>query len=140
MGDIQNETTKEDSDDEFQGRLYISFAITGKEISPEELTAKLGIQPEISFTRGKHGCWGISSENMGFPPNNPIPHFEWLIEILEPAELKIKEVLAEENISARVSCFWITPDGRINLEVEPDMIARFAKLNLKVWFDIYCDH
>jgi hypothetical protein len=129
MDDIQDE-----------GRLYVSFSITGKEISPQELTAKLGIQPGSSFTRGKHGFWDISSENRGFPSNDPMPHFDWLIGILESSEFQIKEILAEKNVSARISCFWITPDGRINLEIEPDVIARFARLNLKIWFDIYCNH
>jgi hypothetical protein len=140
MDNIQNENAKVYSEDEFQGRLYVSFSITGKEISLEELTAKLGIQPEASLVRGTHSYWDITSENRGFPSNDPMPHFEWLIGILEPAESKIREILAEKNINARVSCFWITPDGRINLELEPDMIARFARLNLKIWFDIYCNH
>lgn len=153
MNDIQEKNEIENPNEEFQGRLYIDFSITGINFSPDEITARLGIQPESSFKYGdirvnsneeeqvrKRSSWSISSDNKGLPSNDPIPHFEWLLEILEPVASKIKEILFDKYLDGCVSCFWITPDGRINLEVEPDMIARFARLNLKVWFDVYCNH
>ncbi|MBI5351361.1 MAG: DUF4279 domain-containing protein [Chloroflexi bacterium] len=152
MSDVQDDK-EENLCDEFIGRLYVSLSITGKEISPNDITAKLGIQPEQSFKYGeinknskgeervrKSSYWCISSDNKGFSQNDATPHFEWLIGILEPVSEKIKEILSDKNIEARITCFWITPDGRINLEVEPGMTARLASLNMKIWFDIYCNH
>ncbi len=143
----------ENPGNEFQGRLYVSFVITGKKFSPNDITAKLEIQPEQSFKYGeikrnskgeervqKSSYWCISSDNKGFSPNDAVPHFEWLIGILEPVSEKLKEILSDKNIEARITCFWIAPDGRINLEVEPGMTARLANLNMKIWFDIYCNH
>jgi len=153
MNDIQHGSTNNEIADDFEGRLHVSFTFTGKDLIPDDITAKLGIKPSYSFKRGdikinskgkqqvrKHSCWGLDSDNYGLPSNNPMPHFEWLLNILEPVQEELKEILVDKKINARVSCFWITPDGRINMEVEPELFARLASLNVRVWFDIYCNH
>ena len=153
MNDVQYDSTNNEIADDFEGRLYVSFTFTGKDLIPDDITAKLGINPSYSFKRGdikinskgeqqvrKHSRWSLDSDNKGLPPNDPIPHFEWLLSIFEPVQEKLKEVLVNENIKARLSCFWITPDGRINVEVKPELLARLASLNVRIWFDIYCNH
>jgi len=153
MNDIQHDNTNNELADDFEGRLHVSFTFTGKDFIPDDITSKLGRKPSYSFKRGdikinsngeqqvrKRSCWSLDSDNKGLPPNNPIPHFEWLLGILEPVQEELKEVLVNKNIKARVSCFWITPDGRINMEVEPELFARLASLKVRIWFDIFCNH
>jgi len=154
MTDIQHDSTNNEIDDDFDGRLYVSLTFTGKDFIPDDITVKLGIKPSYSFKRGdikinsngeqqvrKHSCWSLDSDNNGLPPNDPIPHFEWLLGILEPVQEELKEVLVKnKNIKAAVSCFWITPTGRISMAVEPELFARLANLNVRIWFDIYCNH
>ena len=139
--------------DNFEGRLLVSFTLTGKDLIPDNVTTRLGIKPSYSFKRGnikinstgekqvrKHSCWSLDSDKKGLPSNDPMPHFEWLLSILEPLQEELKDALENKNIKALVQCFWITPDGRINMEVEPEMLARLANLNVRIWFDIYCNH
>jgi len=153
MNDIRHNSTNKEIDDDFDGRLYVSFTLTGKDLIPDEITTRLGIKPSYSFKRrdlkinskGKQqirklSCWSLDSNNNGLPHNNPMPHFEWLLDILEPVQEELKEILANKKINAQISCFWITPDGRINMELEPELFARLASINIKTWFDIYCNH
>ncbi|MBK9925710.1 MAG: DUF4279 domain-containing protein [Anaerolineales bacterium] len=153
MSDTQYDQATNGQAKNSNGRLYVSFTITGKDLNSDDLTARLGVKPTLSFKRGdvkantdeqqqlwQHGCWSIDSDNKGFSSNNPQPHFEWLLGVLTPVEEELKEILANKNVDARVSCFWIMPDGRISMEIEPELLLRLAKLNVKIWFDIHCDH
>ena len=153
MNDIQYNNTDNEIADDFEGRLHVSYTFTGKDFIPDDITTKLGINPSYSFKRGdikinsngekqvrKSSCWSLDSDNNELPPDNPIPHFEWLLSILEPVQEEMKEILVDKKVNARVSCFWITPDGRINMEAPPELFARLANLNVRIWFDIYCNH
>src|SRR6266498_513955 len=146
MDAIQRDNTNDEVEDEFGGRLFVSFTLTGRDLIPSDVTTILEIQSSYSFKRGdikinsngekqvrKHSCWDLNSDNKGFPSDDPGPHFEWLLSKLEPVQAKLNDLLVNKNIKARIQCFWITPDGRINIEVEPAIIMRLAKLNLKIW-------
>ena len=136
-----------------EGRLYVSFTFTGKDLIPDDITDRLNIRPNYSFKRGdikvnsegeerirRHGCWSIDSDNYELPSDNLMPHVEWLLGLLEPVNKELQEILEDGNIEGLISCFWIMPGGRINSEVMPNLLARLARLNVKIWFDIYCNH
>lgn len=138
------------SDTEPTERLYVSLALIGKDLIPEEVTSKLGIQPQHSFRCGdyfevedkgkkvrKHGFWEISSDDQVLPSGDIVAQFNWLLNLIEPVKDELRQILEDKSIKARMSCFWIVPDGRINIEIEPEFISRLASLNLRIWFDIY---
>ncbi len=96
-------------------RLYIGFTLVGKDLIPDEITSKLSIKPDRSFARGavyknhasenslrKHGFWEVSSDNRDLPSNDIVVHFNWLLELLEPAQESLSRILKDENIQARV--------------------------------------
>jgi len=151
MSNARQNNKKDDVTDASDRRLYVSFTIVGKDLIPDEITSKLGIEPSHSFKRGdtkirgrekteiwKHGFWSLESSNVGLPTDDLKQHFEWLLDMLEPTEDELKDIIANGSFDARVSCFWITSNDRINVEIEPGILVRLAKLNIRVWLDIYC--
>ena len=134
------------------GQLYVSLTLIEKDLIPDDISSKLGINPDKSFRQGdthqnndgkiivrRHGYWEIESSNKNLPSNDIVLHFRWLLDLIEPVKNDLQEILKDTKIKARLSCFWIVTDGRINVEIEPELIARLASLNVKMWFDIYSD-
>lgn len=133
-------------------RLYVSLTLIGKDLIPEEITSRLEISPDYSFTHGdshqngqgktivrRHGLWEITSDGRELPSGDIVAQLNWLVDLIEPVRENLSRILEDKTIQARVSCFWIVPDGRINVEVEPELLSRLASLNVKFWFDIYSD-
>ncbi len=133
-------------------RLYISLTLIGKDLIPNVITSKLGIQPNYFFRRGenfgdensavkirRHGLWEISSDNVDLPPGDIVTQFNWLLDLIEPVKDDLRQILEDKGIQGRLSYFWIVPDDRINIEIEPVMLSRLASLDLKIWFDVYSD-
>ena len=132
--------------------LYLSLTLIGRDLIPNEITSKLHIQPSHFFQRGesfggensdgkvrKQGLWEISSDKVDLPPDDIVTQFNWLLDLVEPVKDDLHQILEDKAIQARLCCFWIVPDGRINVEVEPMMLSRIASLGLKIWFDVYSD-
>lgn len=152
MNGVQMDNDDDELVDKFDGRLFVSLTLTGKDLIPDEITSRLDIKPSYSFKRGdikikddgeqlirRHGCWSLESDN-NLPSNDSEAHFRWLLDVLEPVQKNLAEILEDKGIKASIMLFWITPDGRINIEVEPELLARLASLNIRVWFDIFCNH
>ena len=137
---------------ESQERLFVSLTLIGKDLIPDEITSSLGINPDYSFRRGdshqndhgkmivrRHGLWEINSDGKKLPSGNIVAQLNWLVDLIEPVRENLSQILENKTIQARASCFWIVPDGRINVEVEPELLSQLASLNMKFWFDIYSD-
>ncbi len=135
-------------------KLYLSLTLIGKDLIPNEITSKLRIRPSYFFQHGesfggensdgkvrKHGLWEISSDKVDLPPDDIVMQFNWLLDLVEPVKDDLHQILEDKaiQIQARLCCFWIVPDGRINIEIEPMMLSRIASLGLKIWFDVYSD-
>jgi hypothetical protein len=129
---------------------YASFCITEKELDPQRITNKLGIKPDKSFKRGEirnsdkrpwsHGLWLIDS-SQHVKSINLLVHINWLMKKIEPAQTKLKTILKEETIDAKLSCFWIMPSSHEALVIEPKLLRQIAGLGIRLELDIYnSDH
>jgi hypothetical protein len=88
----------------------------------------LGVKPDKSFQRGEirkgdkrawsHGLWLIDS-SQHVKSINLMVHIKWLLDIVEPAQTKLKKIMKDETIDADISCFWIMPSSHEGIIFEP---------------------
>ena len=134
-------------------RIFISFTLIGESLIPNVITSKLGISPDLSFKRGdveevyegkkierSQGVWEIVSDNRELPSDDVVAQLKWLVNLLEPVKENLRQILEDKTIQACIGCFWIAPNGRINVEFEPELLSQIASLDVKIRFDIYGDY
>jgi hypothetical protein len=126
---------------------YASLYIRGRELEPEKITGILGVCPTRGYKRGDkrgkqnvwpHGIWMLESSGE-LESNDPIKHIEWLVEKLEPARLKLIDILKDETIEAEMSCFWIMPTSHEILIISPILLNQVGSFNIKFEFSVYSE-
>lgn len=124
---------------------FASIYLRGRELEPEKITKSLGINPTRGYKRGEkrgkknvwpHGIWMLDSSGK-LDSDDPIKHIEWLVEILEPARMKLIEIALDENIDAEICVFWIMSSSHEVLTITPNWFQRIASFNIRLELSIY---
>ena len=127
-------------------KLYASFILRGKTLSPQEVTSYLGITPSKSFMRGEmrtnnkkwpHGYWALESTKFVQSTDLAV-HLDWLINQLEIVKTKLIELRKNNEITATISCFWIMSSEHDGLKLSNELIQKAANLMVNIELDIYC--
>jgi hypothetical protein len=114
--------------------------LTGNNLDPQEITAKLGVNPLRSYKRGdkqqngeknrSHGLWMLSSSEEIDALDITI-HIQWLLDQLEPAKVGLVDLLQDKSIDAVISCFWAMPSSHEVLIITPELLQRIASLSIR---------
>lgn len=124
---------------------YASLNLWGENLNPQKINDALGISPTRSFQRGDqrkdgtnwpHGVWFLDSKEK-FQSLDPTKHIEWILEQIEPMQVKLNEIIQEQSLIAELSVFWIMPTSHEYLIFEPDLIKRIAATNLRLEISFY---
>lgn len=136
-------------DDDFPTCRKTSSAlrIFSDSVRPEFITAKLGISPTDSFSKGDHhgdgrfsrkfNGWLLSSENV-INSKDTRRHVDWLISKLANRENELKELRAM-GVELDISCFWLST-GQGGPIISPTQMKELSRLDLEIWWDIYFDN
>jgi hypothetical protein len=126
--------------------VYASFILSGTDLIPQDITSYFGINPSKSFTKGDiklngkkwpHGYWALESSEF-VKSSDLVNHIEWIISEIEKIEPKPHEIIRNQEITARISCFWILSTGHDGLSLTTDLMKRIANLNISLELDVYC--
>lgn len=127
--------------------MKVSFLINSKNVSPDEITRFLGLQPSRVFNigdlmdkrsiiRAKVNIWIYSIEK-------PMPSFDindYLTPLLDSLETKkdlISKLNQEQNVRCIIECpIWIEDETPI-LCLTPRIMQRIIELNAEIDFDLY---
>lgn len=129
-------------------RTYATLRIYSDTVPPEAMTAKLGVQPDSTMTKGfAHELpsgrvreatvsgWFLSSEGQ-VASKDMRDHLDWLLDQLRPAAAGLS-VLQAEEVRMEVWCRWDSASGHGGPTSEPEQMQQMATLNLQCGFDIY---
>jgi hypothetical protein len=116
--------------------------IISKSVTPEEVTARLGIKPDTCRHAGESRphtaiiesthCWELRS---GLAEDRDlVEHITAVLARVEPCAARITE-LAEQN-EVLLSCIVHAPSEPV-LSLSKEIIARLASLGAEVDFDLY---
>ena len=127
-------------------RTWATLRIAEPDVDPKEITAFLGVTPSNSFSGGqrrgnsqvlhKHGQWSITSENV-VTSDNLEAHIAWVLDQVEPASSRLRELLTRPRVKADIFCFWESPFMNSGITLSASLMARAAALGLTVGIDIY---
>lgn len=129
------------------GRIYASLVISGTDLDPESLSASLRLRPHKAFRRGdirsgtekwRHGYWELSSDG-NLSSSHPEAHIAWLVDQLAPVRETLRSLIKEQDLKARISCFWIPETTQAILSLPPALLQGLSELGVSVDFDIYSD-
>jgi hypothetical protein len=129
-------------------RTYATLRIYPETLDPVELTGRLGIEPSIWQRRGElvnpnagkprtfelHGWFLYSKDSVD--SKDLRRHVDWLLAILTPKG-EILRSLQNEGCRMDVCCLWDSKSGHGGPTLWPQQMAELARLNLKLWFDVY---
>ncbi len=133
------------SDDTRSGRTWATLRILGEHLDPSDVTARLQIVPSRAFIKGdrrgtdgvwRHGYWGMTSQDKVQSMDLQL-HIAWLLKQLEPVQVELKVLIAQEGIKADVFCFWEIATGNTGLVLSSETLGLLGKLNLELAVDIY---
>ncbi len=122
-------------------RTYATLRMYPKTLSPEEITAKLNINPTRTSkagggSLGKHvNGWYLSTQEE-IQSKDSRRHIDWLIDQLEPSSIQILE-LQKNEIKIDIMCFWESASGNGGPTLSPPKMKRLADLNIEIWWDVY---
>jgi hypothetical protein len=124
-------------------RTYSTLRIYTNESPPDIATKILKIKPSsISRpeTKGPAGRryvngWFLTTQGK-LKSRDSRRHIDWILDKIEPASKKILE-MQKNGISIDICCFWGSATGNGGPTISPEQMARLAKLNLEVWWDVY---
>ncbi len=125
-------------------KTYATLRIYSSDIDPDEVTARLGIEPSEVQRQGElRGCgrfirvnaWFLSSkDNVNSTDLNE--HLEWLLDQVLPHEEALRE-LRDSGIKTDVACYWLSLTGNGGPTLFPEQMGKLAILSLDCWFDVY---
>jgi hypothetical protein len=128
-------------------RTFATFRIYSGRIDPDEVTARLLIEPSRfqrtgdPLTKSKqailakmHG-WFLTTDG-AIESRDVRTHLDWLLERLVPRAEAVRSLQAD-GCSMDISCYWLSFSGHGGPSVRPAQMAQFARLGLELWFDVY---
>lgn len=124
---------------------YASLNLWGENLNPQKVTETMGISATRSFQRGDmrkdgtswpHGIWFLDSKEQ-IQSLDPTKHLEWILEQIEPVQLKLSEVVQEQSLDAEIGIFWIMPTSHEYLIISPDLAKRISATNLRLEISVY---
>ena len=126
-------------------RTYATLRIYPERYGPEEVTARLGLEPSKWQSRGEvwvpgsrpapvH-AWLLSSDGV-IASRDVRLHIDWLLSRIGSRGEMIRTLQAE-GCKMDISCFWVSASGHGGPSVRPAQMGELARLNLELWFDVY---
>jgi hypothetical protein len=112
-----------------------SLELTGKELDPKAVSARLGIQADRSFSRGDlsphgrlrlQGLWSYESDNH-ISSSELSEHIKFIVEFLELGRDKILQTKTSMNIDIRVRVFWDF-DGTISAAIDHALLKTLSDI------------
>ena len=128
-------------------RTYSTLRIYPKDLHPDVVTNKLKIKPTriielgtiVAKGRRAVNGWFLSTKGK-LKSKDTRRHIDWILDRVENVSNEINE-LQKDGFSMDISCYWGSAWGNGGPAISPEQMARLAKLNLMVWWDVYfeCD-
>lgn len=112
--------------------------IFGKALEPDEVTARLRIEPSYAHRPGEkhdrtgrplpYGMWHLSSEHR-VDPHELEEHISWILDQLEPVREAVQEFKSREGVQVDLYCLWEI-EGNGGVVFTPAVLARVVSMNL----------
>ncbi|MBI5075320.1 MAG: DUF4279 domain-containing protein [Nitrospirae bacterium] len=126
-------------------RTYASLCIYPGEILPEEITKRLKTEPTEIVHKGDldykgrkrklHG-WFLRTQGV-IKSRDSRRHIDWIIERIKNRKTEIKK-LQSQGAEMYITCLWLPRGYGGGPTISPPQMAELSKLNIEVWWDIYC--
>ncbi len=130
-------------------KTHAELRIYSGELSPREVSLRLGIEPtvmnekgktRISITTGRErvlplNLWLLSSEGH-LHSKDLRRHLDWLLDQIEPAAAALRELEQLPDATMNVHCSWWSAHGHGGPTLWPQQMRRVAALNLELAFEI----
>lgn len=124
-------------------RAFATLRMIGKDLDPDEVTERLGLNPTNSHKQGDvrghgtwpQGYWEITSQARVVSTDLAL-HIEWLLDQIEPVREEFISLISS-GIRADMFCFWESQTGNGGPSFKPKLMARLANLDLELGLDIY---
>jgi hypothetical protein len=138
-------------DDEYGTCLEtrVELIIYPGELSPHEITKRLGIDPSQVNIAGEERVnrlgrnrrvmingWFLSSDGQ-VESRDARRHLDWLLQRLLPRSERLAQLQQMSGIRMSVSCAWYSRSGHGGPTLWPEQMKALADLNLECSFDIY---
>ena len=127
--------------------IHVTLRIYSDDLAPDTITARLGVQPTRSFANGEpiitnrgrysnHRTtgWLLSSRDVVHSTDLD-NHLKWLLDRTEGAVEPLRALLAETHDVSIVCALSV--DAGHGPTISPDTLARLARLNLPLDFELY---
>ena len=103
---------------------HATFRLVGDELRVEEVTRRLGIDPDFEAARDqirrsrlrrraireRTGVWYVSTDGK-LSTTSAERHLLWLLELIEPAGDELRALCEEQGLSADFGCYWVSATG-----------------------------
>lgn len=137
-------------DDEYPtcARTYATLCVYPGDVDPDEVTARLGIEPSERQRRGEVSPrpdrppraatlngWFLGSRGR-VDSRDSRRHIDWLLDRLEPKAEALRALQAT-GCRMSISCYWLSRSGHGGPTVPPAQMRRLAALDVALWFDVY---
>jgi hypothetical protein len=133
---------------QYHYQLGASFWVIGSDMSPDELTSRLGIKPEYAFSKGaprlnkKRGIqvgihrennWGFSSPAL---PDNPYidAHLSYILAIVEPHTEFLLSISDRAELFLEIQCTLDDHFKSTSYVIDNSFLSRLNKLKVNVGF------
>jgi hypothetical protein len=127
---------------------YATFRVYSPSMSPEAISAKLGLKPSETMSKGhirrtrrggeietKINGWFLrSKESIG--SRDLRHHLDWLLDRLTGVRHSLLALQAGDA-EMDVFCYWVSAYGHGGPTLEPEHMRRLADLNLELGLDVY---
>lgn len=119
-----------------------ALCIYGDDLDPDDVSARLGIQPTRAFRKGerrnhspptRHGAWIL--EVRGETPTGPDDHLRELLAQVTVAPDVWQTLLRDFEL--RLSCAVHTTGWNRGFALRPATLAKIADLGIELDFDLY---
>jgi len=148
---MQQQSRRTPYDDDYGTCLdtYCDLRVYPGELSPHEITKRLGVEPtEVNVAgearKGSQGRerilkingWFLSSEGR-VESKDLRRHLDWLLERLQPAARGLAELQSLSGVRMSINCVWWSRSGHGGPTLWPEQMRAMADLNLECTFDVY---
>lgn len=141
---MENETQYDD-DYPTCTETFAWFRVMRDDLSPDSVTALLGIEPTHTQVRGelprpssKHpfrsGGWFLESRSF-VQSRDSRRHLDWLLNQLRDKANATAE-LAAQGCQMDICIYWVSV-GQGGPTLSPAQMAQLGELGVELWFDIY---